>query len=458
MALGKRRCDSIAPVNIPIPEEIQAPRESTLTVLNDQDGRYDRLLKYIEGKPWTVRYYGQMLNTHSVVNHFDTEEGNLSQSYVKINDIIFKVQSELSFSYENEEGEGILTGSAIVPFKLVPNVGDVFVGNVDTGEDVLFVVNAINRLSHRKDSVYEVEYSSSFYLNDDPDAYKILENRVQEELFYDNYMDSRNRNVLFSAKEKDQVDYLRNFLSDSQSYFYNTFIQPHTVSFGVPGTLGVAFDPLMNSFIKETTNSSDMNVVNSHDYSIYSLDYRRDTILDYILRRALPHPRRVEKQVGFYTLNSFFKRSQFMTLHYMGIKYVSHPVSAFRGMFSTKVKVQNTGSPVDLRNSENYDLDLSIYIDAVSREGNSAKAVLNSLFVDNYYIVSESFYEYIKDGSNYENISFFELMLARFLKKETLSYEDLVKLLSRWEEWSLMHQYYLLPIVWLMVKVTVGVV
>jgi hypothetical protein len=76
--------------------------------------------------------------------------------------------------------------------------------------------------------------------------------------------------------------------------------------------------------------------------------------------------------------------------------------------------------------------------------------LLHELFVDDYYIVSENFYRYLEDNSTFPDISYTELMIAKFVTGKAIAKEDLAILVETYKEWSLLHQFYLLPVIWTM--------
>lgn len=78
--------------------------------------------------------------------------------------------------------------------------------------------------------------------------------------------------------------------------------------------------------------------------------------------------------------------------------------------------------------------------------------MLHPMFQDDYYIVSKSFYDYISSNGSVIDISYIELIIYRFLKKEAIPKEDLYLVVSNYQKWSLLHKLYLLPIMWFIIN------
>lgn len=457
MAIASKKISNL-PKELPIVEEMQERRKSTFTALVPET-RIDSLLKYVEGSPWTVTYYGQLLNTNSTINHFDIKEGNLSQSYVEIKDMILKVQSPLSYSYDEEQGESILTGSAIVPFKVLPQPGDVFIANVDTGEDVLFSITTVERKTHRKDTLYEINYTSLVYVNDHPEFISAIRSRINETYYYDNAIDSKFTNLLVTPTEKYHIDKLRAFLYDSKEYYFRTFKQRASSSLAVPGLDFIAFDQILNEFIMKTVDVSLFDTTSMYSYSNYSDSYLRDTIFDCLIKKVMPVSKRIERQFGFFPTGSYFKRAQLHSGYFSHVNYLICPIEADNRMVSRKRErtFNETDFPLDVLTEDNYDSGFNIYINVKGTDGEDVKKLLPDMFVDNYYVVSENFYNYLEDKETYKDLSYIELIIYRYLKGDRISHEEVFHCATRWEDWNYLHQFYYLPVVWFLVRQALGV-
>lgn len=457
MAIAAKKTSNL-PKELPIVEEMQERRESTFTTLIPES-RVDSLLKYVEGSPWTVTYYGQLLNTYSTINHFDIKEGNLSQSYIEIKDMILKVQSPLSYSYDEEQGESVLSGSAIVPFKILPQPGDVFVANVDSGEDVLFSVTTVERKTHRKDTLYEINYTSLVYTNDKPEYLEAINKRINETYYYDNAIDTKHSNLLITPTEKFHIDKLRSFLYDSKEYYFRTFKQRESSSLAVPGLDVIAYDQVLDEFIMKTVDVSLFNTGSMYSYSNYGEGYLRDSILDCLIKKVLPNSKRVERRYGFYPSGYFFRKAQMHTPYFTNVNYLILPIEADDRMTSRKPAdtFMDSSMILDVKTEDNYGSGEVIYIDVLGTEGEDVKILLPSLFTNDFYIVSETFYLYLNDKKVYNDLSYIELIIYRFLNGERLSHEEIFKCMTHWEDWSYLHQYYILPVVWFLARQALGV-
>lgn len=448
MAIVRLKPDVPSPTQRTTPETITPPSKSTFTTLVPET-RIKSLLKYVEGYPWTVDYYGQILNVNNTLNHFDPGLVDLTQSYYLVNKAIIQVSSPLSTSYDSEEGITKANGSAIVPLGMIPNVGDIFLAQVDTGEDALFVINTVTRKTHRKESLYEIDYELYAYTSEQPSFMDKLSNRVNETYYFNPDTDYFNRDVLIKPSVKEAMDRLDSFRRESQTYYFSNFVQDHNSSLCLPGLTELVYDPLIADFIMRTVDISTISNYRFYRHTNLPEDLSRPSILNFILNRTTPHAKVGETKYGFCYSVELARRARLGTLGYTGVDYVLYPLKPLRDSISPQRDNIKTFF-MDVRVDENYNDD-NFYIRLGSNNDSVYdKKVLHELFKDDSYIVTDNFYNYLKDRSNYEDISYTEFLIYKFINRLAISKEDLAIALKDWKDWSLLHQYYLLPIYWLM--------
>jgi hypothetical protein len=103
-----------------------------------------------------------------------------------------------------------------------------------------------------------------------------------------------------------------------------------------------------------------------------------------------------------------------------------------------------------MKTSKNYTGNNPIVIQTTNNGNVFDKVLLHELFADDYYIVTENFYKYLEDNSFYSSISYIELLIAKFVRKEAIAKEDLVVAVEGYSSFSLLHQMYILPVLWLL--------
>jgi hypothetical protein len=415
------------------------------------------ILKYPEGYPWTVDYYGQIINENNTLNTFDPNMPNLVNPYYKIKQLILQVSSPLTSNYDASTGVTTITGAAITPYKITPNPGDVFLAKVDTAEDAIFFITSVNRKTYRKDTLYEITYTLSFYKSTNPLWMDTLENRVQDVYYFNPDTNYFNRDHLITPETKEATDRLNALVYLSKNHYFSKFFDTETSTLVVPGQEYKLYDHRLIKFILKTNNVlehpnfSKMYINNAYD------DYymNQESILDLIFKRDMISLPTIAKKHKFISTAYFRNIPKLNNLLSIGINYCLYPIDA-----NTKTQYNNRPSYIDTTtdNVEPY----TIYNHTVDSNNNfilanipvqtltGTKNTIHEVFLNNYYVVSENFYNYVNDQSNTNalNISFIEFIIYKYLKKEAISKKDLYFCINSFQAWDDITQFYLLPVIW----------
>lgn len=451
MAIVKLQPDQAPPIVVNTPETIQEPSKSIFTSLVPES-TVTSLLKYIEGYPWSINYYGQLLNVNNTLENFDPTTPNLTQPYYCVSDMVIQVSSPLNSNYDATTGVTTVNGSAVMPYKITPNVGDVFIAKVDNGEDAIFIISTVSRKTYRKDTLYEVSYNLYAYTSANPSFVPTLGQRVQDTYFFNKDTDFFNRDVLIKPSVKEAIDRLNTFLRESQDHYFSTFAQKETGGITVPGMGNAVYDPLLINFISKIVDYKALVDIPFYKFSHSNNRYiEQKSILDLLLTRSISLLPTINKTYNFVPTASVPNKARLGTLWHTGIDYVLFPMNPNKDMEITDMTITATDMPVipQLKNSKNYSMPIPpITIQTSNNNGIFNKPLLHELFVNDSYIVSDNFYTYLNDNTTYANISYIEFLIYKFINKEAIAKEDLAVCVEKYSDWSLMHQLYILPLLW----------
>lgn len=438
-----------------LPVEITEPNKSIFTALVPES-RITSLLRYCEGYPWTVDYYGQILNVNNTLENFDPSTPNLTQPYYKVSKLISQVSSPLTSSYDQGTGLTTITGSSIMPYKITPNVGDVFLAQADSGEDAIFIITTVNRKTYRKDTLYEVSYSLYTYVSDKPSFLTTLENRVNDTYFFNNDTNYFNRDVLIKPSTQEARDRLKVFLTESQDYYFNTFGQKNTGSILIPGVSKNIYDPLLLNFISKIVDYSRLVDTPFYRFTHFSKEINQPSIFDALINCSKSNLININKKYGFISTTQLKGNSRFGGAFHAGMDNILYPINPDYRAEIGETDPTNDGSFINtVKTTKNYTGARPLVIKTTNNNQEFILNLLHELFKDDYYVVSETFYKYQTDHTVYANMSYIELLISRFLNKEAIAKEDLAVAVENYTEWSLLHSLYLLPVMWLVVKVNV---
>lgn len=434
-----------------LPEVLGAPNSSTFTSLYPPS-KIDSLLKYVEGYPWTVNYYGQIVNTADTLEHLDPGTPSFNQPYYEILGAIIQVSSPLSSSYDETTSITSVTGSALVPFKLIPNVGDMFIAQIDTAEDAFFIINSVMRKGHRKESLYEINYSLYQYTSSNPGLLGQLKERVQESYHFNNDSNYYNRDALISPMEhKVKID-LKALVAQSQTYYFERFTNKASGTLLLPGTEYRLYDPYLSQFIAKTVSHDVTGMQGIAMHTQFERYSKQPVFWDMLRTRDQAKVFSLNQELGFSSTTQMRNQGRLGTAYHAGVDFMLNPIAPH-------VEANITFFP-DRRPEEwhrGFMTELNSFVhEKYVRTGNNntsvEMALLHPLFKNDSYIVTVHFYNYVADGSDFLELSYIEWLLASFVKRQAVAKADVVTAFESYGQWSVLHQFYLLPVLWLVAK------
>lgn len=434
-----------------LPEVLGKPNESTFTSLYPET-KVNSLLKYVEGYPWTVHYYGQIVNTADTLEHIDPSTPSLNQPYYEILDAILQVSSPLTNSYDESTAVTTVNGAALVPFKMIPNVGDMFVAQVDTGEDAVFIINSVYRKTHRKDTLYEVNYTLYQYVSVNPDLLVQIKSKVQDSYHFNKDSQFFNRDALISPMEhKSSLD-LSELITETQSFYFDKFFKREVGTILIPGVDSRMYDPYLLMFISKTVDHDSMPPGGISQYTHFERYVKQPVFWDMMLTRSPARANSLNKEISFASSAQLRNQSRYGTVFHAGLDYMACPVIPDK---SADIAFQTVKSP-DLWERGFLNLTNSFVYEASVKTANNdtdvLKPLLHPLFENDFYVVTSHFYSYLNSHDNFLSVSYMEWLLSRFITRKAISKKDVVVALQSYDSWSALHQLYLLPALWLVAK------
>ena len=457
MAIVKVKAGSPTTGVVTTPEMIDEPTKSIFTEVVPEVS-VASLLQYVEGYPWTVDLFCQYVNKDNTLENYDPSAPNLTVPYYSVNDCILNVSSPLSSSYDNSTGVTTISGSAIAPYGVKPNAGDIFIAKVDTGEDAIFMINSVTRKTHRKETLYDVNYNLVSYLSSDPQLLINIKKRVQDTYFYNKDFGIRSNQVMVQPSVKEAKDRLTKLLRESQQYYFDTFISDAEGGLYIPGTEDRLYDPVLIQFLSRTVDLSNYSdrpfTIETFGNNPYIVQRNFFTAF---LERNVNAILRMNKTYGFVRSGALPNMARLGTVFHTGTAYVLYP--------TVPMTNQDIGTTPDagvvcadlkytkLKTTKNYSLAPLTVQTVNNNNATTPKNLLHELFIDDYYIVSKNFYDYLNDNTKFADISYMEFLMSKFIKQEAISKEDLVNAFENYHQFSLLHQFYLLPVLWVMTKI-----
>lgn len=177
------------PFDLPDPDPIQDTQPNITEKKyrgRTVDSRYQKLaslITHIEGSKWTTTYFSQVSGSSDQPSPNNPGQHPVYQQYIQINDLEFKVDSELDMS-QNQDNDMVVRGTGVTYPKFIPNVGDTFFADVGDGREGIFHINEVNKLSIMKEACYQIEYQMTGYVSELAAFAKDITDKVIKTVFY----------------------------------------------------------------------------------------------------------------------------------------------------------------------------------------------------------------------------------------------------------------------------------
>lgn len=157
-------------VNLPAnpPQPAPGPQAPAATIQDPAykhsvvDGRVtplSALLQHVEGSPWVVDYYSQVIASDEEATPWQPHQAAVYQQYRLIKDYQLKLQGSLSIGSDPVTHEMTVTGAALIYPRLKPNYGDMFIADVGDGQAGMFVVGPPTKKTILTDTTYEISFT-----------------------------------------------------------------------------------------------------------------------------------------------------------------------------------------------------------------------------------------------------------------------------------------------------------
>lgn len=399
--------------------------ELKTSTLYNKDNSLERIMQNLKGNKWSVDYFLQIRDINDSIPAPDINVPISLQKYHRVNNLVLIVQSPISQDViENISGEAIINAG------ITPNTNDVFKATLIGGREALFIITEVNKRTYNIHEVYVVNFKIFSMVDDKPDNLRIW-NNIQEKVMKvyvydkDHLLDYSAPVILQSDyKKKVELRLVQPMLID---YYFRTFINYDKNIIALPTTASIYTDLYLNQFLDAIIDQTDHELTSrlrnlSFDVGPESKIY---TIWDVVLNRDISLLKLAKPNIDFrytpYGLNEYLNRK----MNYLGVNFLAKEV--------------------------NDGFDLSIpYKDISTERGDDFQEPLAEN-TKGYYVLSENFYK--KDITT---CGYFEQLLYRYLNNEIINADDLDKPLNEYTAWSTKDQYYLIPILLVLVKYSIA--
>lgn len=443
--------------------QVQSPNRQSVFVDNKEIPT-SSLQAQVSGYNFTINYYQQILNKDSVVRSQDIGDSSLFQQYRKINNLEIKVNSPNTSDQSDDDKVFVTRGSAVVHNGVIPNEGDMFTAPLGDGRLAVYNVTRSQRLSIMADSVYQIEYSLSYFKEAEPEKFKQLEEKVNVSVYYVKSYLTYNKSPLLIESDYNTLLELRKALGELSNNMMLWFFSNEFKAILVPGQTSAILDIYIQEFFKLLLSPLDhqARVQYFQPINIQDDNYiRYPQLYEALLHRDINRLKIGNDRMGAASTRTFHIDPMMENIRYTGIDYLVYPISnrshdddkynalnkvALGGVIQKTFGLFDKATPLDPVTNE------PIYpsISAVTYD-NKILPLINSIDFNSTYVFTPAFYECVKNDSDSDDLSLIEALTLNYLRDKNYSPAALDLLVKDYKNWSKLNQFYFMPILMVLI-------
>lgn len=444
------------------------------TVIDNSITPISSVLAYVEGFPWTVNYYSQIITTDSDLKEQDVGEANLYQPYRKIINLELRVTDPITGSQNTDTAQMTVGGTALIYPFLVPNVGDMFVTEAGLGQIGIYTIKSVERKSFNKTAVYSVEFSLMVFVDKNSPRLVDLDTKTTQEYVFDKSRLIEGLAPTLQSKTYEQLTNLSDLYGTIVRFYFKTFYLKEYDTLVIPAQGTGVYDSFLVDFILKIVDTLDAYEIRFiRNYAtdaeqflaqdqFWTAMYNRDIS---ILSHSNNYMGLV--QTKFFNYNSMFKGFRFSRLSYVvypvnadfsiinptQLDYVGDPLLLDYGVFQDNVftaaplfKPESMQSVIEAKTQGGM---LSDLITNTTVSGNSTVPIINSVTANSTYLLSPAFY---KQSSGQ---TLLESLVSAYINRKQINITDLLTCIKPYRSWGRVEQFYYLPMLITIIKTAI---
>ena len=439
----------------PVPAAIQRIEdvEARSTIVDTRYTPLSSLMTFVEGSTYTVDYYSQVLNQDTALFSQDPGQSPLYHQFKKINRLEIKLDSPLSGSQDEESKRFTIKGSGLIHSFVIPNHGDMFTADVGDGREGVFQVEISEKKSIFKESVYAIDFTLVYFVDADPDRkHKDLDAKVVQELHYVRDFIRQGQNPLISTSGLNALQELEYYYAHFVKEYFRLFFSNEFSTLLIPGQQHSIYDSYITNVIKSILSINEHHkIVKLRIPSVADDDMLPLTnIWTAMLERNPMLLKTAIRKTGLVYVKSFNTDPMLRGLRFAGFEYVVYPKTTKRPIDTGFNHQRRMLSPVDIANvpteaGDNQELIPNGKLD----DQNHPIYFIHNVLKDDYYVLSQAFYE-DKSGK-----SVLEVMCSNYLERKSNDPVELVKLCATYNQWGGLEKFYYIPLLLILIKGTI---
>ena len=437
----------VVPVQSPVRTPTIEPEHYQSIVVDTLVTPAHALTAYVEGAPWSVDYFSQIVSRDNDLREVDVVSPNVYQQYKKITSMEIRVTSDLSSNYNEEQATMQVSGSATMYGTVIPKKADYFIAQGFRGRTAIFVIISAERLTHNSESVYNIDYTMVGYHDTQPAIYQALnEKTVQTYVFVKDRLIS-GVSPLVRESLKDFVFRLDLEFTKLARFYVDAFYAPECSNIIAPGQDSRIYDHALMSYITKIISPSKVDKLNYCRLLTSDNEYfiNQPLIWSAMLTREARDLSSISEKIQVVPKNMFLKMSYGRGIPYNNMENYVYPLDVDTSRVTSdrhNPKIGFTKAESFRETTNRAGALASVYTNNYTEdEGAFVVPTIHPALRDDYYVFSASFYNDLADKS------LLELVCLDYLNRRPIKPERMQHILNTIYTWPRLEQYYYIPVV-----------
>ncbi len=419
------------------------PTEYKSVIVDNNETPLNSLIAYVEGAPWTVTYFSQVVSKDNDIRDFDPGQSGVYQQYSKINMLELRVTTPVTSSQDTESSLVSVTGSALIYPFLVPNVGDLFISDAGSGRQGLYRIMNLERKTFNRESVFSVDFELVDYLEKLTQEIGDLSRKVIREYWFNkDRLIEGGSPTLTTDENKKYNDLSFEYKRMCEEYF-KTFFNRETSTLILPGQNAIIYDSFLVNYLLKLVDTFDAYEIRS----IKNLTSENDSFMNQNQFWRMMELRDenllafCNKEMGLVTNTSFGRDPMMQGLRYSRVQYVVYPKDGDHSVFTQSPIVElKTLAIQEVVEAKTAGGTLADIMKQQYTEQNRVVPIIKPVLKDAMYVLSNEFY------TNSADQSLLETMVMDYITGKALNIDKLYELVSSYRGWGRLEQFYYVPI------------
>lgn len=387
------------------------------------------LLQYIRGTDYIVTYYAQVLGRDDAPTPYDINQTPEYQQYYRIKNFVIRLQGSMDSSFTSDTNQLSLSGRGIMLPGIIPNTGDIFVGDIGNGRLGLFTITEVTPMTYRDGAVYEISFKMIDYYSREIE--EDLDEKTVAEYIFDRVALGNGEAPIVTEEEYNlQIEIVelykqlvRRYLNDFYSNEYSTLLV------GGQGCNTTYDYYAVKAFLSVVNTKDDIRIRKIELFNVGDQALNTEpSFWTMVIEKNPEYIDQVFQKYRVVTTQEFHGHPTTRSIRWTGVKSAVMPYKrnknvddCFRGELYT-----------------NQPLAMEVY----------PNPQMSSLGDDRWYVLGEDFYtENINDVT-----PVVEQYVTRLLRGEKITYAELLSFHKRVNKLPDVHRYYLQLLLIIMIK------